>query len=216
MWPRSSVVMSQATQYRGVVKRIALAGGIGAGKSTVVDYLRGLDLVAVDADEVYRDLTGRGEPLLNTLVDAFGTAILTSDAQLDRGFLASIVFADPTALRRLNAITHGPIGVEIRRQLDAAAGTVAFVAIPLFRPEHRTQLSLDEMWSVQVDPDIALDRLVNQRAMSTDGARARIAAQMSNEDREKMADEVIWNNNDREALFERVDELLRERGLSGN
>lgn len=208
--------MSQATQYRGVVKRIALAGGIGAGKSTVVDYLRGQDLVAVDADEVYRDLTRHGEPLLDALVDAFGSAILTSEAQLDRGFLASIVFSDPTALRRLNAITHGPIGVEIRRRLDEATGMVGFVAIPLFRPEHRAQLSLDEMWSVQVDPEIALERLVNQRAMSPDAARARIAAQTSNDEREKMADEVIWNNTDRTALFERVDELLRERGFGGH
>jgi len=208
--------MSQVTQYRGVVKRIALAGGIGAGKSTVVDYLRGLDLICVDADEVYRDLTRRGEPLLGALVDAFGSAVLTGDTQLDRSFLASIVFADPTALRRLNAITHGPIGVEIRRRLDEATGEVGFVAIPLFRPEHRAQLSVDEMWSVQVETEIALDRLVGQRAMSLDAARARLVAQMSNDEREKMADEVIWNNTDRTALFERVDELLRERGLGGH
>jgi len=146
-------------------------------------------------------------------VDAFGAAVLSADGELDRVFLASNVFTDPAALRRLNATTHGPIGLEIRRQLDAATGDVGFVAIPLFRAEHRAQLALDEMWSVQVTPEVALDRLVIQRAMTPESARARIAAQASNIEREQLADEVLWNNTDRESLFTRVDELLRERGL---
>jgi dephospho-CoA kinase len=205
--------MSQVTLYRGEVKRIALAGGIGAGKSTVVDYLRSEGHVAIDADEVYRQLTALGQPLLDALVDAFGAAALSADGELDRSYLASIVFTDPAALRQLNAITHGPIGLEIRRQLDASTGDVGFVALPLFRAEHRAQLALDEMWSVQVTPEVALDRLVAQRAMTPDSARARIAAQASNVEREQLADEVLWNNTDRESLFARVDELLRERGF---
>jgi dephospho-CoA kinase len=206
--------MSQVTQYRGVVKRIALAGGIGAGKSTVVDYLRAQGFVALDADEVYRDLTKPGEPLLDVLVDAFGSAVRSDDGELDRSFLSSVVFSDPTALRRLNAITHGPIGRAISRQLGEARGSAAFVAIPLLRHEHREELDLDEVWSIQVTPEVALDRLVTQRAMSPAAAQQRISAQMSNEDRAKLADEVIWNNADRGALHTRVDELLRERGLS--
>lgn len=204
--------MSQATQYRGGMKRIALAGGIGAGKSTVIDYLRSRGYVALDADEIYRDLTQPGEPLLRTLVDAFGSAVLTPDAQLDRPFLAAIAFSDPTALRRLNAITHGPIGHAIGQRLDDAQGAVAFVAIPLFRDEHREQLRLDEVWSVQVAPELALDRLVTQRAMSLDAAQRRIEAQASNDERARLADEVLWNNADRDALRLRVDELLHERG----
>jgi dephospho-CoA kinase len=207
--------MSQVTHYRGEVKRIALAGGIGAGKSTVVDYLRALEYLAIDADEVYRDLTATGQPLVATLADAFGRAILTPEGELDRPFVASVVFSDPTALIRLNAITHGPIGREMRRQMDAADAKVVFVAIPLFRDEHRAQLGIDEMWSVQVNPEVAVERLVQQRGMSENSARARIDNQVSNAEREAMADEVIWNNTDRDALRSRIDELLRERGLDG-
>jgi dephospho-CoA kinase len=208
--------MSQGTQYRGEVKRIALAGGIGAGKSTVVDYLRSKDLVAVDADEVYRDLVGRGQPLLAILVDAFGAAILTPEGELDRAFLGSVIFSDASARERLDAITHPPVGLEIRRQLDAATGEAVFAAIPLYRREHRDALAIDEVWSVQVAPEIAIDRLVNQRGITESAARSRIASQMSNEQRERLADEVIWNNTDRESLRERVDELLVESGIHGH
>jgi dephospho-CoA kinase len=198
------------------VKRIALAGGIGAGKSTVIDYVRAQGFVAIDADEVYRDLVAPGQPLLATLVDAFGTAVLTPDREFDRSFVAAVVFHDASALARLNAITHPLVGREMRRQLDAASGDAAFVAIPLLRPEHRDDLDLDEIWSIQVGPEIALERLVAQRAMTEDEARARISHQMSNAEREQFADEVIWNNTDRDALRARIDELLRERGLSGH
>ncbi len=208
--------MSQATRYRVRVKRIALAGGIGAGKSTVLEYLGALGFVTVDADLVYHDLVYAGSPLLHTLVDAFGSAILGPDGGLDRGFLAAVVFHDDTALARLNAITHPAVGRALRAALEDATGLAAFVAIPLLRAEHRHELALDEVWSVLVSPEVAAHRLVNQRAMSDDDARARIAHQMSNEERAAISDEVIWNDADRPALEQRIDELLRERGLRGH
>ena len=208
--------MSQGTQYRGEVKRIALAGGIGAGKSTVVDYLRAEGFVAIDADEVYHDLVAPGRPLLTALVDAFGTAILAEDGELDRAFLASVVFRDPTALARLNAITHPAVGREMRRQLEAAGGDAAFAAIPLFRAEHRRELQLDQVWAIVVNPELARERLVTQRAMSEAEVNRRIERQMTNAERERLADHVIWNNTDRDALRDRVDELLRECGLRGH
>lgn len=195
------------------MRRIAIAGGIGAGKSTVLAHLRARGFDACDADEVYADLTSPGRPLLNVLVDAFGSAILDQDGRLDRAFVASVVFDDPTALRRLNDITHPAVGVEMRRLLDEATGSAAFCAIPLLRAHHRESLALDEVWSVLVTPEIALGRLVAQRGMSESDAARRLASQMGNDERAALADEVIWNNEGREELLARVDELLRERGL---
>lgn len=208
--------MSHLTQYRGEVKRIALAGGIGAGKSTVVDYLRARGFVAIDADEVYRDLVAPEQPLLATLVDAFGSAILTPDEELDRSFLATVVFSDRTALARLNAITHPAVGRELRHALDSAGGDAAFVAIPLYRFEHRRDLELDEVWSIQVSPGVAVDRLVAQRSMTEVEARARISHQMSNDERANLVDHIIWNNTDRDSLFARIEELLKERQIDGH
>jgi len=196
------------------MKRIALAGGIGAGKSTVVDHLRARGFVAIDADEVYADLTRPSEPLLSVLVDAFGSAVLDEHGALDRAFLAAVVFHDRSALRRLNAIAHPRVTAEIRRRMDEVDASAVFTAIPLLGEHHRAALALDEVWSIQVEPHVAIDRLVAQRSMSEEEARRRIDAQMDNDERAALADQVVWNNQDRESLRGRIDEMLSERGLA--
>jgi dephospho-CoA kinase len=196
------------------MKRIVIAGGIGAGKSAICDRLRALGFTVIDADDVAHDVTAKGSPALAALVDAFGSAILANDGTLDRAFVAEIVFNDRSALRRLNHITHGQIGVEIVRQLDGATGDAVFVAVPLFRPEHRGAFGIDEVWSVQVEPATAVQRLVEHRGFSEDDARARLANQMSNDERERMVDRVFWNEGSPEELFAQLDAALELVGLS--
>ena len=89
------------------MKRVAIAGGIGAGKSTVTDRLTTLGFSVVDADVIARHVVEQGEPAWRALVDAFGSAVLTPEGDIDRKFLADVVFHDASALRRLNHITHG-------------------------------------------------------------------------------------------------------------
>jgi dephospho-CoA kinase len=196
------------------MKRIVIAGGIGAGKSAVGDRLRSLGFTVVDADDVAHDVTMPGSTTLAALVDAFGSAVLDEVGSLDRAFVAEVVFHDPSALRRLNAITHGPIGVEIARRLDSAEGEAAFAAIPLYRPEHRGAFALDAVWSVQVSPETAIRRLIDGRGFSEADARARLASQMSNDERAALADRVLWNEGTLEELFGEVDVALAEAGLS--
>jgi dephospho-CoA kinase len=203
-----------ASDYRGTVKRIVIAGGIGAGKSAVAQRLRDLGFVVVDADDVAHDVTAPGSPTLATLVDAFGSAVLDREGALDRAFVAEVVFHDPTALRRLNSITHGAIGVEIVRRLDEADGDVVFAAIPLFRPEHRAAFALDSVWSVQVSPETAIRRLVNGRGFNESDARARLATQMSNDERAAIVDRVLWNEGTVDELYAELDAALAETGLS--
>jgi dephospho-CoA kinase len=196
------------------MKRIVIAGGIGAGKSAICDRLRSLGYTVVDADDVAHDVTAKGSPALLALVDAFGSAVLANDATLDRAFLAEIVFNDRSALRRLNRITHAQIGVEIVRQLDGAAGDAVFVALPLFRPEHRAAFALDEVWSVQVDPETAVHRLVELRGFKEEDARARLATQISNDERERIVDRVLWNEGSLDELFAQLDTALELVGLA--
>jgi dephospho-CoA kinase len=197
-----------------MMKRIVIAGGIGAGKSAVGDRLRSLGFTVVDADDVAHDVTSPGSATLSALVDAFGSAVLDAEGSLDRAFVADVVFHDDSALRRLNAITHGPIGVEIIRRLDAADGDAVFAAIPLFRPEHRAAFSLDDVWSVQVSPETALRRLIDGRGFSEVDARARLANQMSNDERALLVDRVLWNEGTLDELSAEVDAALDEAGLS--
>jgi dephospho-CoA kinase len=196
------------------MKRIVIAGGIGAGKSVVGDRLRSLGFTVVDADDVAHDITKPGSPTLSALVDAFGSAVLDDNGTLDRAFVAEVVFHDPSALRRLNAITHPAIGVEIAQRLDSADGDAVFAAIPLFRPEHRLAFAIDAVWSVQVTPETALRRLIDGRGFSEADARARLANQISNDERATMVDRVLWNEGTTDELFHELDVALRDEGLS--
>ena len=195
------------------MKRIAIAGGIGAGKTSATSRLRELGFDVVDADVVAHVVTAQGTPAWQALRDAFGDAILGADGSLDRQFVADLVFHDPSALRRLNAITHGPIGGEILQQLDHATGEIVFLAIPLFRSEHRVVFSLDEAWAILVKPETALQRLVESRGFDEANARARLANQMSNEERASIVDRVIWNEGTPVDLFHQIDDVLRESRL---
>lgn len=195
------------------MKRIAIAGGIGAGKTVVTNRLRDLGFEVVDADVVAHGVTARGTPAWQALRDAFGDAVLAADGSLDHHFVADVVFHDPSALRRLNSITHARIGIEIIRQLDRATGEVVFLAIPLFRSEHRAAFSLDETWAVLATPDTSLRRLAQERGFKEGDAQARMANQMSNEERASIVDRVIWNEGTLVELFEQLDEVLRESSL---
>lgn len=184
-----------------------MAGGIGAGKSTVTDYLSGRGWPVIDADDVAHDVTEPLRPAWRALRDAFGDAIIGADDSIDRAFVAEVVFHDPTALRRLNEITHGYIGAEIRTRLDQVTGPVAFLALPLFKPEHRRIFTLTRVWGVLVPPDVAVERLVHSRGLTERDARARLASQISNDERISVVDDVIWNEGTKNDLYARVDEL---------
>jgi dephospho-CoA kinase len=195
------------------VKKIVIAGGIGAGKSAATDYLAGRGFGVVDADDVARAITQEGEPAWYAIRDAFGDAVLRADESLDRSFIADIVFHDPSALKRLNAITHPRIGEEIVRRIHQASSSTVFIALPLFRPEHRQALALDEVWAVLVSADVATSRLVEHRQFTAEDVQARLANQMTNEERASLVDQVIWNNGTLEELHTKLDEQLARLGL---
>jgi dephospho-CoA kinase len=187
-----------------------VAGGIGAGKSVVTDRLSSLGFSVIDADVIARQVVDKGEPAWTALRDAFGNAVLTPEDDIDRKFLADVVFHDASALRRLNSITHGYIGAEIAAELDRATGPAVFVAIPLYRPEHREAYGFDETWAVQADPTTAFQRLTTLRGFEPDDALARLAAQMDNEARAAIVDRVIWNDGTLDELYESLDVALGE------
>ncbi|HEY5438776.1 MAG TPA: dephospho-CoA kinase [Acidimicrobiales bacterium] len=192
------------------MKRIAIAGGIGAGKSAVSDRLVERGYTVIDTDAVARTVTAVGQPAWRALRDAFGSAVLGPDGTLDRAFLADVVFHDPSALRRLNHITHGYIGLDVIDQLNRATGDAVFVALPLFRPEHRAAFQIDEAWAVMVSPDTAVQRLVAHRGYSVADAQARLANQISNDERAAIVDRVIWNEGSLDDLYGLLDDALSE------
>ncbi len=174
---------------------VGLAGGIGCGKSAVADRLVARGAVLIDADVVAREVVVPGGPAYQPLVDRFGPGILASDGTIDRPALAAVAFSDAQALADLNAITHPAIGVSMVAQREALAGTdaIVVVAIPLLKTEHRQSIGLDAVVVVDCPVEVALGRLVAQRGLSREDAAARMAAQMSREERLAQADYVVDN-----------------------
>jgi dephospho-CoA kinase len=188
---------------------VGLTGGIGAGKSAVADLLAEHGAVLIDADRIAREVVEPGGPAYQPLIDRFGPAIVDAEARIDRPALAAVVFSDSQALADLNAITHPAIGAEMARRKDAAAGTDAVVVldIPLLRAEHRDTMSLDAVVVVDAPVETALERLVEIRGMTSDDAEARMAAQVSREERLTGADFVVDNSGDLAHLANEVERV---------
>ncbi|WP_185172999.1 dephospho-CoA kinase [Rothia nasimurium] len=195
-----------------VVARIGLTGGIGSGKSTVAKMLVECGAVLIDADAISRQLMEPGRAVLAETVRAFGEGILTPTGELDRAALASLVFADESARARLNAIVHPAVRAEAARQREAAVqklgeGTVIVEDIPLLA-ETGQAADFDAVIVVEAQHGERLRRLVEVRGMSEADARARIAAQASDEQRRAIATWVIDNSGSLERTAAQVREVF--------
>jgi dephospho-CoA kinase len=177
--------------------RAGLTGGIGCGKSTVAAMLRDLGCHVLDADRLARELVEPGLPAYNDILREFGEEILAPDRGVDRARLASIVFADPARLARLNAILHPRVLVEEDRELAELERSdprgVAVVEAALLI-ESGFYLRLDRLIVVWCRPEQQMARLTEPgfgRVMTREQAERRIAAQMSIEEKRRLADDVI-------------------------
>ena len=189
---------------------VGLTGGIGSGKSTVSALLAAKGAVVVDADAVVHELQRPGTAVFEAMVDRFGNGIVAADGSLDRSAVADIVFNDPDALADLNGIVHPAVGAEIVRRMDELSTTDAVVVldVPLM-VESARGYPVAGLIVVDVDPEVALRRLVEQRGMREDDARARIARQASREERRARADVVIENSGSLDDLAAQVDRAWR-------
>jgi dephospho-CoA kinase len=167
--------------------------------------------VIIDADVAARSVVAPGTPGLARVAEAFGAEVLGPDGALDRERLGAIVFRDPAARATLNAIVHPLVGEWMRAAeraaVDAARGDVVIVHdVPLLA-ENRRAADFDLVIVVDVPPDLQLERLVSQRGMTPEQARARMAAQASREQRLAVADVVIDNSGSLDDLDRRVAEV---------
>jgi dephospho-CoA kinase len=192
------------------VYRVGLTGGIGSGKSEVSRRLAAHGAVIIDADAIAREVVEPGTPGLDAVVASFGKEILLADGSLDRPRLGEIVFADAEQRARLNAIVH-PLVAARMRELEALAGAGSIVIhdVPLIA-ENNLAGGYDLVVVVDVPPRLQLERLVRQRGMTRDQARARIAAQASRAQRLAIAGIVIDNSGSLAELDRLTGELWTE------
>ena len=184
---------------------IGLTGGIGSGKSTVAAMLGDRGASLLDADAIVRDLQTPGTPVFTAMVERWGDRILDDDGGLDRQAVADIVFADADELAALNGIVHPAVGDEMSRRREALADTDATVILDIPLLVESGHQGLAGVIVVDVDPEVAVARLVAGRGFTPDDVRSRIARQASREERLGRADLVVDNGGSLEDLTREVD-----------
>ena len=182
---------------------IGLTGGIGSGKSEASGILRELGALVIDADIVGHETYRNGQPAWDEIVEAFGDEVVGSDGEIDRRELGKIVFDDPGSLKRLTDIVWPKIreGLKDRMAGERDGGDTEVLVVEaavLF--EAGWENLFDEIWVVTAPEKGVLERLERQRNQKPEQTRARVRAQMTNEEREKRADVMVRNDEDRAAL----------------
>jgi dephospho-CoA kinase len=189
---------------------VALTGGIASGKSTIARRLAEHGAVVVDADQVVRDVQRPGSSVLAAIAAEFGDRMLGEDGSLDRAALGSRVFGDPDAVARLNAIVHPAVRIESKQQFDEALArdpdAVVVYDVPLL-----AEARLGDPWDLIVvahaPAAVRTQRLVALRGLSEQEAAARIASQVTDEERLQIADVVIDTSGALEHTLAQTDEL---------
>lgn len=186
--------------------RIGLTGGIGSGKSTVAARLAVLGAVVIDSDQLAREVVTVGSPGLARVVERFGPDVLAADGSLDRPNLGRLVFADSAALADLNAIVHPLVAdrsAALMRQAAADGAAAVVHDVPLL-VENKLAARYDKVIVVEAPLELRLQRLAG-RGLDAETARARIAAQATDEQRRAVADVVVDNSGSLAELMAQVD-----------
>jgi dephospho-CoA kinase len=178
------------------MKTIGLTGGIGSGKSTVAKILEDLGAAVIHADTVGHEVYLAHSEGWQRVVDVFGRQILGPGEVIDRTRLGAIVFANPQALKQLNAIVHPLIFAEIQRRIASqrASGFTRPIVVEAAVLIEADWLPLvDEVWLVIASKQAVIERLGRQRSLAAEDVGKRIAAQLSDAERRQFADVVIEN-----------------------
>ena len=184
---------------------IGLTGGIGSGKSEVARLLTARGAEVIDADLIVRELQQPGAEVYEKMVELFGQEVVGADRSLDRVAIAQKAFIDESLLKALNQLIHPIVRRVMNERVESFRNTdkVVVLDIPLLVENPRD--GLDGVLVVDLDIEIAVKRLVEQRNMNADDARARIAKQATREQRLAIANHVIDNSGDRDALLQKVE-----------
>jgi dephospho-coA kinase len=178
---------------------LALSGGIGAGKSTIAQVLRGLGVYVVDADQLAREVLSPSHPVYEAVLANFGTDLKLPDRSLDRYLLAQRAFSSPESTLLLNSLTHPAISALAWERLKSAPqGSCALYDVPLLTTYEDASL-FDVVIMVSAPEEVRLRRLIS-RGLSEEDARARIRSQISDSERRKLASIWVENHGNQEDL----------------
>ncbi|MDO4297598.1 MAG: dephospho-CoA kinase [Lachnospiraceae bacterium] len=195
------------------MKVLGITGGVGAGKSTILAYLEqkhGARII--QADQVAFHLQQPGGVCFEEVVALFGKEILDADGRIDRGRLASVVFADSELLAKLNGIVHPAVKKKIVTEIEKERqrGKLSFFVIEaaLLLEDHY-DLVCDELWYIHTDPEVRCNRLMKSRGYSEEKVHRIMENQLGEQVYREKCQVVIDNSCDQvECAYEQIDREL--------
>jgi dephospho-CoA kinase len=185
---------------------IGLTGGIGSGKTAVSDGFAQRGVPIIDTDVLAREVVQPGQPTLQEIVDVFGTTCLDANGALDRGYLRRTVFADPESRHRLEAILHPRIRQLMQARIAALTGPYCIVVVPLLTETGMTKW-FHRILVVDVPEAVQIQRVMARDKMDETHAKHILSAQASREKRLAIANDVVENTGDLDALDHQVETL---------
>jgi dephospho-CoA kinase len=195
------------------MKIIGITGGIGSGKTTVTEFLKGKGYQVVDADMIARKIVEPGTEVLGQLVSHFGGSILHNDGSLNRKRLAELAFVNPAKKDELDWITHGAILENITQEINNIRiqlnPKLVFVDAALLI-ETGLYKKMDEVWLVTAHEALRIQRVVARDRLDAERVKQRIRAQMSDEQKARHSFRIINNAGTKEELYNALEKILRE------
>lgn len=174
--------------------KIGLTGGIGSGKSVVADRFAAHGIEVIDTDAIAHRMTAANGIAMPSITAQFGPAFLTPDGALDRARMRALVFSDPDARQRLEAITHPLIRAESERAIAAASGTYLILVVPLLIESGSWAQRVDRVLVVDCSEARQIERVMRRNGFSRAQVEAIMAQQASRAERLAAADDVIEND----------------------
>lgn len=186
---------------------IGLTGGIGSGKSAAADRFASHGITVVDTDAIAHTLTGSNGAAIPRIRETFGPTMITPDHRLDRERMRTLVFSEPDARRRLEAILHPMIREESTRQCAAATSDYVILAVPLLIESGSYRERCTRICVVDCPEALQIERVRARNGLQVDQIKAILAAQINRRTRLAAADDVIDNSGSLDALTKQVDVL---------
>lgn len=191
---------------------VGLTGGIGSGKSAVADLFAQHGIAVIDTDTIAHALTAAGGAAMPAIRAEFGEGAMGADGALDRAVMRNMVFADPTARKRLEAILHPMIRGEAECQLRASAGRspYAILVVPLLVESGNYRTRVNRIAVVDCPEATQLARVMRRSGLSSSEVERMLAAQATRAERLAVADDIIENDGTLADLPPRIEHLHRQ------
>ncbi|NJD33946.1 MAG: dephospho-CoA kinase [Betaproteobacteria bacterium] len=187
---------------------VGLTGGIGSGKSAAADLFAERGAAVIDTDAIAHAMTSPGGAAMPAIRAEFGDEVVSADGALDRAALRALVFADPSARKRLEAILHPLIRAECERQLAASAGApYAILVVPLLIEAGDYRKRVNRIAVVDCAETTQIARVINRSGLDRPEIERILAAQATRSERLAAADDIIDNDGDLASLPVQIERL---------